>query len=297
MNRPLFAGLLLVGALALAALLAPAMTAAGLLREPNATAVEERLEPPGPGRWLGTDELGRDVLARLVHGSRPSLTVALLATAVALALGIPAGALAGARGGIWDLVLTRMTELTASLPALPLILLVLSLALQGDGTAGPHAVVLLAGAIGVTRWAGIARYVRSGIWKAGVEDYVAGSRALGAGRGRLLLRHLLPAALTPALVAAAFGAGSAILLESALRFLGIGTRAPDPSWGHMISRAAQEPGAWWLLACPGAAIALLVLGFNLLAEGIRLRTASPGGGSQRVTARVAAPAGSGFRSG
>lgn len=281
MRGPLGAGLLLVGGLAAMALAAPLLTSAGLLSHPNATTAGGKLLPPGSGHPLGTDELGRDVLSRIAHGARPSLTVALMATAVALLLGIPAGALAGLRGGAWDLVLTRLMELTASLPALPVILVVMSLTLHGDGTAGPGAIPLLAATIGVMRWAGIARYVRGGIWKSRVEDYVAGTLALGSGRWRLLGRHLLPAALTPALVSAAFGAGSAVLLESALRFLGLGTRAPDPSWGHMISRAALTPEAWWLLAFPGLAIALLVIGFNLLAEGLRLRTAAPGAEGRR----------------
>lgn len=278
MNGSLGWGLALVGILAVAALAAPALAGSGLIADPNATALGERFAPPGPGHWLGTDELGRDVLSRLLHGARPSLAVALLATAVALALGIPAGALAGLRGGAWDLVLTRLMELTVSLPSLPVILLVLSLSLHADGTAGPRALVLLAVVIGITRWAGIARYVRGGIWSARVEDYVAGSVALGSGRGRLLVKHLLPSAVSPALVSAAFGAGSAVLLESALRFLGLGTRAPDPSWGHMVARATLDPGAWWMLACPGAAIALLVMGFNLVAEGIRRRSGLPEAG-------------------
>lgn len=284
MNRTLTAGLLVVGVLAFAAAAAPALTSMRLLDSPTRTAIAQKLEPPGAQHWLGTDELGRDVLSRVLHGARPSLAVAALATLVALLLGVPSGALAGVRGGIWDLILTRLMELTASLPSLPLILLVLSLSLGGEGGHGLASLLLLAVTIGVTRWAGIARYVRGGIWKTQVEDYVAGSRALGSGRGRLLFRHLLPSAVNPALVSAAFGAGSAVLLESALSFLGLGTQPPLPSWGRMVAVAAQEPGAWWLLAVPGAAIAVLVMGFNLLAEGIRL---------QGAPRQHAAPAGAG----
>lgn len=276
MNRSLAAGLAVVGGLALIAVAAPGLTALGLLADPGASAIHRTHSPPGASHPMGTDQMGRDVLSRVAHGARPSMTVALLATLVALGLGIPAGALAGLRGGAWDLVLTRLMELTVSLPSLPLILLVLSLSLRADGTLGPNALPLLAATIGVTRWAGIARYVRGGIWKVQVEDYVAGSLALGSGRGRVLFRHMLPAALAPALVSAAFGAGSAVLLESALRFLGLGTRAPDPSWGHMIARAAEAPDAWWQVVFPGLSIALLVMGFNLVAEGIRKRTGVPG---------------------
>ncbi len=269
MNRPLRSGLILVGGLVLVALLAPALTAAGLLASPTQTAIERKLQPPGGGSWLGTDDLGRDVLSRLLHGAQPSLGVAIVATAVALALGVPLGALAGLRGGLWDPLLTRLMELTGSLPSLPLILLVVSMTMKGTGDGGWASLLLLGGVIGITRWAGIARHVRGGVWKAQVEDYVALSLSLGSGRGRLLARHLLPAAVGPALVAAAFGAGSAILLEASLSFLGLGVQPPNPSWGRMVASAAQEPGAWWLLTAPGGAIALLVLGFNLLAEGLR----------------------------
>jgi peptide/nickel transport system permease protein len=274
-------GLLLVGGLTLAALIAPLLTTFDLIGSPTETAIHAKLLPPGPGHWLGTDELGRDVLSRLVHGARSSLAVALVATLVALIIGVPAGALAGLRGGFWDLTLTRLMEVTASLPSLPLILLILSLTLEREGTGGLGTLVLLAVAIGVTRWSGIARYIRGGIWKTQVEEYVMGSRALGSGRTRLLVRHLLPAAVPPALVSAAFGAGSAVLLESALSFLGLGTQPPLPSWGRMVASAAQEPGAWWLLLAPGMAIAILVMGFNLLAEGIRPEGAAPVAASGR----------------
>ncbi len=269
-NRPLKSGLAIVGGLALAAMLAPGLTAAGLLASPTETSIERKFEAPGPGHWLGRDELGRDVLSRLLHGARISLAVAMVATTVALAAGLPLGALAGLRGGLWDTLLTRLMELTGSLPALPLVLLVVSMTMGGSSDGAWGTLLLLAAVIGGTRWAGIARHVRGGIWKTQVEDYVAASRTLGSGRGRILLRHLLPAAAGPALVAAAFGAGSAILLEASLSYLGLGAQPPLPSWGRMVASAALEPGAWWLLTAPGAAIALTVLGFNLMAEGIRI---------------------------
>jgi peptide/nickel transport system permease protein len=274
-NRPLKAGLAIVGLLGLAALTAPALTSAGLVASPTATAIDRKFEAPGPGHWLGRDDLGRDVLSRLVHGARPSLTVAIVATLTALAVGVPFGSLAGLRGGPWDLLLTRLMELTASLPSLPLVLLVTSMTMGGEGGGGWGALLLLAVVIGLTRWAGIARHVRGGIQRTRVEDYVAVSLTLGSGTGRVLVRHLLPAAAGPALVAAAFGAGSAVLLEAALSYLGLGAQPPLPSWGRMVASAALEPGAWWLLTAPGAAIALLVLGLNLVAEGIRLRAAPP----------------------
>jgi len=274
-NRSLIAGAALIGALCIVSLAAPALASAGIISPPLEIDLAIRLRPPSSAHWLGTDDLGRDVFSRLLHGARPSLAVALVATAVALALGVPAGALAGLRGGFWDLTLTRLMEATAALPSLPLILLIVSMTLgDAGGGAGFPTLILLAAAIGVTRWATIARYVRGGIWKLQVEDYVVAARALGSSTARLIIRHLLPGALTPALVSAAFGAGSAVLTESALSFLGLGTQPPWPSWGKMVAEAAREPGAWWLLLAPGMAIASLVLGFNLAAEGFRLRDGS-----------------------
>jgi len=280
MNRTAALGLSLLAALTIASILAPLATSIEILDSPFSMDLKRRLLPPGAENLMGTDELGRDVLARILHGSRTSLLVAFVATGVALAIGVPAGALAGARGGLWDLILTRLMEATAGLPALPILLLVVSLTLGGESGEGAAALIVLAGAIGITRWAAIARYVRGGVWRAQVEEYATAALALGASRSRLLFRHLLPGALAPAMVSAAFGAGSAVLLESALSFLGLGTQAPSPSWGKMVAAAVAEPGAWWLLVAPGASIAVLVLGFNLLAEGIRLRDRAPDGWSR-----------------
>jgi len=272
MNRPLAAGAIVVSLLALFCLGAPALTTWRVLASPLDVDLVAQLQPPSATHWMGTDNLGRDVLSRILHGGRWSLGVALVATAVALLLGVPAGALAGHRGGWWDLILTRLMEATSALPALPLILLIVSMA-AGSGERGAATMVLVAAAIGATRWATIARYVRGGIWKAASEDYAVAAIALGSGRLRLLARHLLPGALTPALVSAAFGAGSAILAESGLSFLGMGIQPPLPSWGRMVAAATGSPGAWWLIAAPGGAIALVVLGFNLAAEGLRQRAA------------------------
>lgn len=280
MNRATIAGLSILSALALLAALAPALAASGWIPPPDRIDLDMRLRPPGPGRWLGTDEYGRDELSRLLHGAMTSLTVAGVATLVALGVGVPAGALAGARGGIWDLLLTRLMEATAALPSLPLLLLITSLTLDRTRTRS-GALVLLAAAIGVTRWATVARHVRGGVFRARVEDHAAAAIALGAGRVRLLARHLLPGALTPALVSAAFGAGSAVLLESALSFLGLGAPPPAPSWGKMVAESIRDSDAWWLLAGPGLTIALLVMGFNLLAEGVRQRASDPAGGRNR----------------
>jgi ABC-type dipeptide/oligopeptide/nickel transport system permease subunit len=280
MNRPLTAGMIMVAILAVMALAAPSLTRSNWIDSPITIHPEESLSPPSIRHWAGTDRLGRDVFSRLVHGGRTSLTVAMIATLMALLIGVPAGALAGFRGGWWDLGLTRLMEATAAFPGLVLLLLVVSM-LPGDPERdGSARLLLLGGAIGVTRWATIARYVRGGVFKVRTEDYTAAAVALGSGRLRLLSRHLLPAALAPALISAAFGAGSAILTESALNFLGLGAREPLPSWGKMVATAAETPDAWWLVVAPGAAIAIVVLGFNLSAEGLRLKSGTGPGFDQ-----------------
>jgi len=279
MNRTAAAGLAVLAALSAMALLAPALTEAGWIAPPLDQDLQGRLQPPGFAHWLGTDAYGRDVFSRLLHGARSSLLVALLATLVAIGIGVPAGALAGFRGGLWDLTLTRLMEATAALPSLPLILLIVSMTIGGSGGGFPMLIVLAA-AIGVTRWASIARYVRGGVFRARTEEYAAAAVAIGSSRARLLARHLLPGAVAPALVSAAFSAGSAVLMESALSFLGLGTQPPTPSWGRMVAESAHAREAWWLLLAPGAAIGVLVMGFNLVAEGIRLgaaRVSSPRG--------------------
>jgi len=268
MNRQVALGLGVVILLAVASFSAPLLTAWHCLAPPLEIDLDAQVQAPSWAHWMGTDEVGRDVLSRVLHGGRVSLAVALVATLVSLGLGVPAGTLAGSRGGVWDLVLTRLMEATTALPALPFILLVVAMA-AGTGQRGNATMLLVAAAIGATRWASIARYVRGGIWKAGAEDHTAASIALGAGRFRIFFRHLLPGALTPALVSSAFGAGSAILAESALGFLGMGIQAPLPSWGRMVAAAAGTPQAWWLMVAPGGAIALVVLGFNVAAEGLR----------------------------
>ncbi|MBI3448108.1 MAG: ABC transporter permease [Acidobacteria bacterium] len=288
MNRALAAGIGVLTLLAALAAGAPALSAAGVLARPDALDTSAGLAPPSLEHWMGTDELGRDVLSRVLHGGRPSLVCAFVATLVALGVGLPAGALAGLRGGWWDLILTRLMEATTAVPAL-LVILLLAAILPGDpDRAGSARLVPLAVAIGLTRWAVIARYVRGAVVQAQAEDYAAAAEALGAGRARVLFRHLLPGALTPALVTAAFGAGSAILAESALSFFGLGTHEPLPSWGKMIASAAVWPRAWWLIVAPGAVIAIVVMGFNLSAEGLRLRAAS---GREETQPRV----GGGFR--
>ena len=245
--------------------------------DPLAVDLAARLTPPGRAHWLGTDEVGRDVLARLIHASRPSLLVAGLATALSLVLGIPIGAAAGYTGGRADLLLSRLIEATLSIPALVLLLLMSTLALPPpSGAAGPpgtpgaaRSVLVVGLAVGLVRWAVIGRYMRGEVLRLSRTDLALAARACGAAPLRILWRHLVPAGMAPVTVSAAFGAGTAVAAEASLSYLGIGVQPPAPTWGQMIASAASGPGAWWLLVFPGAMIALTVASFNMVGEGLR----------------------------
>lgn len=226
------------------------------------------LLPPSRAHWMGTDALGRDVAARVVHGARVSLAVGLLAAAFALLVGVPLGAWAGYRGGWADAVVGRCIEAMLCFPTLLLALALLAMAppwLRGLPDVARIALVL-----GVTGWIPVARYVRAEFMKLRESDVVAAARAMGGGHLRIAVRHILPSAMAPVLVTAAFAVGAAIGLEAALSFLGLGVRPPTATWGGLLSDARElVDRAWWLALFPGIALFLAVLGCNLLGEGIR----------------------------
>jgi len=235
---------------------------------PDRTDLDSVLEPPSRRHWLGTDGLGRDVASRLLHGGRVSLVVGVVATGLALLLGLPLGAAAGYAGGALDGAISRLVEAVLCFPVLLLALALL--------TASPPALralpdtLLVSAVIGLSSWAPVARYLRGEFLRLKDTEMILLARAAGAGSFRLIARHLLPSALAPVLVVAAFGVGSAVLLEAALSFLGLGVRPPVPSWGGMLTEARfHVDRAWWLALFPGAALFLSVLGCNLLGEGLR----------------------------
>lgn len=234
-------------------------------RGPEHADLSATLQPPSRLHWLGTDELGRDVFARLVHGARISLTVGLLSVALFALIGVVLGALAGYRGGTVDLVVGRAIELVMTFPTFFLVLCVLGL--MRVKTVFPIILV-----IGLTRWTDVARLIRAEVLRIRTLDYVQASRALGASDWRILTRHVLPNAMGPVLVAATFGVAGAILLESGLSFLGFGVPPPTASWGELLTQAHRyvtHPGAWWLTLFPGLAIFLTVTAFNVVGEGLR----------------------------
>lgn len=229
---------------------------------PTATNLRNRLAGPESRHLLGTDELGRDVLARMIHGARVSLTVALVATAAAVVVGTLLGALAGYFGRGVDWAISRLIEIFLCFPLLFLVLGIVALFRPSLWTV----VVALA----LTSWTTQARLMRAEVLRIRDLDYAEAARATGAGHTRILLRHLVPNAIAPILVSASFGVADAVLAESALSFLGLGVQVPMPSWGGILSSAREHAGqAWWLVVFPGLAIFLTVIAFNLVGDRLR----------------------------
>jgi peptide/nickel transport system permease protein len=251
-------GAVLVCAFVLVAALAPLLSP----YDPVSADFANVLSPPTRAHPFGTDDIGRDILSRVVYGSRISLQAGLFTVAVALCIGLPLGLVAGYLGGRVDNVIMRALEVILSFPGLVL-------ALGITAVLGPKLIHALF-AIGVVFVPNFARLIRAQVLSVKEHDFVAAARALGASDRRLVLLHILPNCLAPLLVQSSFSVAFGILTEAALSFLGMGTQPPTPSWGIMLSAGRgyleQAP---WLGAFPGLAIFLAVLGFNLLGDGIR----------------------------
>jgi peptide/nickel transport system permease protein len=225
------------------------------------------LDPPSRAHWLGTDDRGRDVLARLIHGTRVALGVGPLSVAIYLLIGLCVG-VASAFGRGTDLALGRLIEIGLTFPTLFLLL-----AIQGLTSTASLAEVGVA--IALTQWPHIARLTRAEALRAAVSPHVEAARAVGASRLRIALLHIAPLAASPALVAAAFGVAQAVLFETALTFLGFGVPPPRASWGELLSQAQASGLKYWLLLPPTTAIALTVLTFNLLSDALRSHLEGP----------------------
>ena len=258
-------GLALVAAFAAGALVAPLVSGqapadlAGIVARRFAGPLTRT--PDGVWHLLGTDCFGRDVLARLLAGARISLAVGTLAALVSTAVGIGAGAVAGYAGGAVDRAIVGVTDAALAIPRVPFLLLLVALVEPGAW------VTVLA--LGVTGWMTVARLVRGEVRALDARAFVEAARALGFRPARVLLRHILPNALAPALVAAALGVGSAIMLEAGLSFLGLGVQPPTPSWGNMIASGRDSLlVAPWVCLAPAVAVALVVLGFSWLADAL-----------------------------
>ncbi len=222
----------------------------------------ESLAAPGPEHWLGTDDSGRDVLSRMIHGARISLSVGFVAVGIALSIGVLLGALAGYFGGWADHLISRIIEILLTIPTFFLIIAIIAFL--------PPSIYNIMVVIGVTGWTGVARLVRAEFLKLKQLDFIKASRALGASDMRIIFFHMLPNAMAPVLVSAAFGIAGAILTESALSFLGFGVPPPTPSWGDILSQSRDYiEFAWWLTVFPGFAIFLSITAYNLIGEGLR----------------------------
>ncbi len=257
-NRLAFAGSILVGILFVVAILAPYIAP----YEYDYIDRHHILEPPSREHLLGTDDLGRDVLSRVLYGARVSLAVGFVAVGLSTLIGIILGAFAGYYGGLIDRVIMRFVDVMLSIPTFFLILTVIAFV-------GPSIWNIMI-IIGLTSWMGVARLVRAEFLSLKNREYVLAARAIGASDLRIIFRHMLPNSLAPVIVNAVLGVASAVLVESSLSFLGLGVQPPKPSWGNILTLGkANIEIAWWLSLFPGLCILITVLSYNLLGEGLR----------------------------
>ncbi|HUQ42728.1 MAG TPA: nickel transporter permease [Candidatus Limnocylindrales bacterium] len=250
--------LTIIALFALGAILAPLIAP----YDPLAQDLAIRLDPPSGAHWLGTDQLGRDILSRLLYGSRISLVIGVVVVGLAGIFGTIVGLLAGYAGGLVDEAMMRLTEIFLAFPPL-----ILAMAIAGAlGPSLTNAII----AIAAVTWAVYARLARGQILSLRQREYVEAARSIGARPGRILFRHLLPNAVAPLLIQASFDMGAAIISAAGLSFIGFGAQPPTPEWGVMISEGrnfiSTQP---WLSLFPGLAILLAVGAFNLLGDGLR----------------------------
>lgn len=258
-NRLAVVGLLMIIAFYLIALAAPWISRYDYKEQLPGL----RNTPPSAEHWLGTDRNRRDVYARLVRGTRVSLSVGLVAVAIIVVVGTFLGSIAGYFGGWIDAILMRFTDILISVPQ---ILLLISAAALFKASIQTTVIV-----IGLTSWPGAARLVRGQFLSLRRQEFVTAARAIGATPVQIVWRHLLPNALAVIIVNATLWLSLAILLEASLSYLGLGVQIPEPSWGNMLQDGQRDliSGAWWMTVFPGMAIFIAVLAFNLMGDGLR----------------------------
>jgi len=222
-----------------------------------------REQPPNQKHWLGTDDVGSDVLCRLIHGSRISLSVGFVAVGISSIIGVMVGAVLGYFGGKVDFIGMRFVEIMMAIPVFFLIITIVAFF--------PRSLLNIMIIIGITTWTGNARFIRAEFLKLRNQDFVQAAKVFGLPLRSILFRHMLPNAVAPVLVNATFGIAGAIFVEAALSFLGFGVAPPAPSWGQMLSLGIGTTGRflWWLSLFPGLAIFFTVMAYNLVGEGLR----------------------------
>lgn len=229
---------------------------------PDRINVNAILLPPSFSHWLGTDQLGRDVLSRLIYGSRISIEVGFIAVSISLFIGVIIGAFSGYYSGLIDSLLMRFVDIMLTFPSFFLILAISAIL--------KPSIVNIMIIIGLTSWMGVARIVRAEFIQNRQKDYVLAAKASGASDLYIIFSEILPNCIAPILVSATLGIAGAILIQASLAFLGIGIMPPTPSWGGMLSRGKTYIMiAWWLTLFPGVAILMTVLSFNLMGEAVR----------------------------
>ena len=252
------AGLVVISTFILLALFAPLVSP----YDPIATSWSLVRKPPSALHWFGTDDLGRDLLARVIYGARASLLAGAISVTIALAIGVPLGLLSGYRGGFIDALISRITD---AMLACPFLILAIALAAFLGPSLG-NAMI----AIGISATPIFIRLTRGQVLGVKVEDYVEAARAMGNPRWRIALVHILPNILPALLVQATLSIAAAIIAEAALSFLGLGQQPPAPSWGSMLNAAQRIlTNAPWIAIWPGLAIFLVVLSLNLVGDGLR----------------------------
>ncbi len=257
-NKLVGFGLVVICLLFLTAFLAPILAP----YDPSAQNLKEGLNPPGSRHWLGQDKFGRDILSRIIYGSRISLWVGMSTALVSLTIGAAIGATAGYLGGVFDEVVNRIIDILLAFPGI-----LLALALMAILGPSLNNVILALCAVG---WVGYARLARGQVLTLKERDFVQAARVIGASNPRIIFLHILPNIMAPLIVEATFGMGGAIVGEAGLSFLGFGVQPPTPSWGSMLNEGRQ----FLLIAphittFPGLAIMTVVLGFNFLGDGLR----------------------------
>ncbi|MGN0324953.1 MAG: ABC transporter permease [Lachnospiraceae bacterium] len=233
-----------------------------LLPDYQKTDLMSTLQAPGGGHWFGTDDLGRDVLTRLVRGTRTSLIIGFIAETINLLIGVIYGGISGYFGGKVDLIMMRIIDVIVSIPQMIIMILLLTVFKAGIGT--------LLFALCVTGWTGLAQMVRAQVLSLRENEYAMAAQVLGASKWRILCTHLLPNTIGPILVNYTMSVPAAIGAEAYLSYLGLGISIPEASWGNMLQLgASQFPGSLWLFCTPAIVFALTMLAFNLFGDGLR----------------------------